>query len=104
MSKFDFSAEALDEGLTDEDVQDFTGRTIDFKEAVERVDLKTAKAEQVRELYDSWLQVGQELFHISTKIVGVTAVKEAPPSVKKSLANTLLAHLTPVFDRFRRGE
>ena len=104
MGKFDFSPEALDQGLTEEDVQDFTDRTLEFKTAVAQVNLAEANAEQVREVYDSWLKVGQELFHIGTKLVAAKAVKESPPSVKKSIANTLLERLTPIFDRFRKGE
>ena len=104
MSKFDFSPEALDQGLTEEDVNDFTDRTVEFKTAVAQVNLAEANAEQVRDVYDSWLKVGQELFHIATKLAAAKAVKESPPSVKTSLVDDLLARFGPLFDRFKRGK
>lgn len=103
MSKFDFSPEALDKGLTVEEIEEFDIKINDFREAVNKVDFSRVEADQLRELHNQWISVGTEIFHVATKAIAGRAVKEVPPSVRKSLGQTLLAQITSVFDRFRGG-
>ena len=103
MSKFNFSPEALDEGLTLDEIVEFDAKVNDFQETVRTVDLQTADADKLRELHNQWLSVGVELFHVSTKALAARAVKEVPQSVRESVGQSLFSQIKSIFDRFRGG-
>lgn len=103
MSKFDLSPEALDQGLTDEEVLDFTVKVDDFRDSVDTLNLATAEADQVRQLHAQWLSIGSELFQLASRIVGTQVVKETKAQVEKKITQTLQERLMATFGKLFGG-
>lgn len=104
MGRFDFSPEALDEGLTIDDVAEFENKCEDFAFAAREVAKSTASVEAVAAAVTSYLKLGEEVFAIFGKAVAAKAVQVEVPSTRKRLADTIRDQLTGVLNRFSSGK
>ncbi len=104
MGRFDFSPEALDEGLTTEDVSEFSIKCSDFDIQAAKVRQASASAVNTADLVTSYLELGKEVFAIAGKAVAVRAAKIEVPSTRLRLVDRLKNRLSSVFDRFASGK
>ena len=102
MGKFNFSPEALDEGLTQEDVEEFDVTFRDFKVQVQRVHAEGANAENVVDAYRSWIKIGEKLLGIFGKVVAQKAVQVEPPNIRQRLTQAFQDRISPVISDFFR--
>lgn len=100
MGKFDFSPEALDEGLTSDDVAEFEIKCEDFAIKAQRVRGAGLVAEAAADVVTSYIKLGEEVFAIFGKAVASKAAKTEVPSTRKRFADTFRGFL----DRFTSGK